>query len=132
VVNAKIKRVGYLRQTSAGKIPDKKLVATEAIGYPRAAILDKDPGFQGYEPDVAQTHQPKPRTGELPRGQKRHKRKRSRGRVRVEPAIAGGKRSRSVKDCSRKTKRDFSDLVRVGAWGLHNLRVRRRKRRLRT
>ena len=59
VVNAKTKRGGYLSQTSAGKIPAKKLVATEAIGSPRAALLDKDPGFQGYEPDVAQTHQPK-------------------------------------------------------------------------
>ena len=58
VVNAKTKRGGYLRQTSAGKIPAKKLVATEAIGSPRAALLDKDPGFQGYEPNVSQTHQP--------------------------------------------------------------------------
>lgn len=59
VVNAKTKRVGYLSQTYAGKIHDKKIVDTEAIRYPRAAILYKDTGFQGYEPNVAQIHQPK-------------------------------------------------------------------------
>jgi hypothetical protein len=59
VVNAKTKRVGYLSQTYAGKIHDKKIVDTETIRYPRTAILYKDTGFQGYEPKVAQTHQPK-------------------------------------------------------------------------
>ena len=59
VVNAKTKRVGYLSQTYAGKIHDKKIVDTEAMRYPRAAILYKDTGFQGYEPKVHQTHQPK-------------------------------------------------------------------------
>jgi DDE superfamily endonuclease len=59
VVNAKTRRVGYLSQTYAGKIPDKKIVDTEAIRYPRDAILYKDTGFQGYEPKVRQTQQPK-------------------------------------------------------------------------
>jgi hypothetical protein len=59
VVNAKTKRVGYLSQTYAGKIHDKKIVDTEAIRYPRAAILYKDTGFQGYEPPGLQTWQPK-------------------------------------------------------------------------
>ena len=59
VVNAKTKRVGYLSQTYAGKIHDKKIVDTEALRYPRGAILYQDTGFQGYQPAVAQTHQPK-------------------------------------------------------------------------
>jgi hypothetical protein len=59
VVNAKTKRVGYLSQTYAGKIHDKKIVDTEPIRYPRATILYKDTGFQGYEPKVHQPHQPK-------------------------------------------------------------------------
>jgi Helix-turn-helix of DDE superfamily endonuclease/DDE superfamily endonuclease len=58
-VNAKTKRVGYLSQTSAGKVHDKKIVDTEPIDYPPATILYKDTGFQGYEPKVRQTHQPK-------------------------------------------------------------------------
>jgi Helix-turn-helix of DDE superfamily endonuclease/DDE superfamily endonuclease len=59
VVNAKTKRVGYLSQTYAGKVHDKKLVDTEPIGYPPDSILYKDTGFQGYEPNVQRTHQPK-------------------------------------------------------------------------
>jgi hypothetical protein len=59
VVNAKTKRVGYLSQTYAGKIHDKKIVDTEPICYPPDTILYKDTGFQGYEPRVHQTHQPK-------------------------------------------------------------------------
>jgi DDE superfamily endonuclease/Helix-turn-helix of DDE superfamily endonuclease len=59
VVNAKTKRVGYLSQTYAGKTHDKKIADQEAICYPRDAILYQDTGFQGYEPSVGQTRQPK-------------------------------------------------------------------------
>jgi hypothetical protein len=59
VVNAKSKRVGYVSQTYAGKMHDKKIVDTEPICYPPDTILYKDTGFQGYEPQVRQTHQPK-------------------------------------------------------------------------
>jgi len=59
VVNAKTKRVGYLSQTYAGKMPDKKIVDTEPLRYPRGTILYQDTGFQGYAPKVQQTHQPK-------------------------------------------------------------------------
>lgn len=59
VVNAKTKRVGYLSQTYAGKVHDKKIVDTEPICYPPDTVLYKDTGFQGYEPNVHQTHQPK-------------------------------------------------------------------------
>jgi hypothetical protein len=45
----------------------------------------------------------------------------------VEHAIAGVKRSRTVKDVLRNTKDDFSDLVMVIACSLHNLRVDHRK-----
>jgi DDE superfamily endonuclease/Helix-turn-helix of DDE superfamily endonuclease len=59
VVQAKTKRVGFLSQTYAGKTHDKKIVDTEPIEYPPKTILYKDTGFQGYEPAVAQTRQPK-------------------------------------------------------------------------
>jgi Helix-turn-helix of DDE superfamily endonuclease/DDE superfamily endonuclease len=59
VVNAKTTRVGYLSQTYAGKIHDKKIADHEALCYPRHTILYKDSGFQGYEPPVDQTRQPK-------------------------------------------------------------------------
>ena len=59
VVNAQTKRVGYLSQPYAGKGHDKKIAAQEAPGYPPATMLSKDTGFQGYEPPVGQTRQPK-------------------------------------------------------------------------
>jgi hypothetical protein len=59
VVQAKTKRVGYLSQTYAGKIHDKKIADQEALCYPPDTILYKDTGFQGYEPPVGHTHQPK-------------------------------------------------------------------------
>jgi len=59
VVNAKTKRVGYLSQTYGGKTQDKKIADHETIWYPRAALLYKDTGFEGYEPAGVQTRQPK-------------------------------------------------------------------------
>jgi hypothetical protein len=63
VVNARSKRVGYLSGTYAGKTHDKKVAEGEAIRYPRQATLLKDTGFQGYEPPVRQTCQPKKSPG---------------------------------------------------------------------
>ena len=51
-------------------------------------------------------------------------------RVRVEHAIAGVKRCRIVKDVFRNTKEGDSDSVMEAACGLHNLRVKNRKRPL--
>ena len=59
VVQAKTTRVGYLSQTYAGKTHDKKIADLEALCYPPHTILYKDTGFQGYEPVVGQTRQPK-------------------------------------------------------------------------
>jgi hypothetical protein len=58
-------------------------------------------------------------------------RKLARVRVRGEHALSGVKRARVVKDVLRNTKDGFSDLAMVIACGLHNLRVRIRKRALR-
>jgi hypothetical protein len=59
IVNAQTRRVGYLSGTYAGKTHDKKVAEEEAICYPRQSRLHKDSGFQGYEPRVRQTCQPK-------------------------------------------------------------------------
>jgi hypothetical protein len=62
VTNKRTNRVVYLGQTFAGKVHDKKLAEQAAIRYPRKTILHKDSGFQGYEPQVAESHQPKKAT----------------------------------------------------------------------
>ena len=63
IVQAKTKRVGFLSQTYAGKMHDKKIVDTEPIVYPAGTTLYKDTGVQGYEPAVAQSCQPKKSLG---------------------------------------------------------------------
>jgi hypothetical protein len=59
VVNARSKRVGYLSGTYAGTTHDKRVAEGEGSRYPRRSTLLKDTGFQGYEPRVRQTRQPK-------------------------------------------------------------------------
>lgn len=60
---AKTKRVGFLSQTYAGKTHAKKIVETEPLVYPAGTTLDKDTGFPGYAPAVAQPCQPKKSPG---------------------------------------------------------------------
>jgi hypothetical protein len=59
IVNAPDRRVEYLSQTYAGKAHEKKIADHEAIDYPSGTVLYKDTGFQGYEPLVKETCQPK-------------------------------------------------------------------------
>lgn len=61
--------------------------------------------------------------------EKRANRKLAKVRIRVEHAIAGVKRSRIVKDVFRNQKLELSDESMEAACGLHNLRVKHRKRR---
>jgi hypothetical protein len=59
LVNAHTTKVIYLGPTVAGKKHDKKAADEGEIAYPVNATLDKDTGFQGYEPAGVVTRQPK-------------------------------------------------------------------------
>jgi hypothetical protein len=59
LVNANTTKVVYLRPTVAGTTHEKKATDDAQIAYPHNATLDKDTGFQGYEPAGTQTRQPK-------------------------------------------------------------------------
>lgn len=59
IVQATSKRVCYLSPTYPGKTHDKKLAEQERIRYPKGATLHKDTGFQGYEPKLKRSYQPK-------------------------------------------------------------------------
>ena len=59
LVNENTKRVVYLSPTVDGKKHDSRAAKEAAIVYPVNATLDKDSGFQGYEPDSVLTQQPK-------------------------------------------------------------------------
>jgi hypothetical protein len=51
--------VSSLGPTIAGRTHDKQAVDEAKIAYPTHATLDKDTGFQGYEPERVLTAQPK-------------------------------------------------------------------------
>ena len=59
LVNEHTAKVVYLSPTVAGHMHDKKMADEAAVVYPTNATLDKDPGFQGYEPEGVLTRQPK-------------------------------------------------------------------------
>jgi hypothetical protein len=63
LVNELTSKVIYLGPTIAGKTHDKKAVDAAPIVYPTNATLDKDTGFQGYEPPGTLTLQPKKNPG---------------------------------------------------------------------
>jgi len=88
-------------------------------------VLWKDTGFQGYEPEGVQTHQPKkkPRNKELSEEEKARNQEISRVRIQVEHSIGGVKIFRIVHDIFRNFKKGFDDLVMETACGLHNFRL---------
>ena len=59
IVHTRSRRISYLSSTQTGKTHDKKLADQEHVVYPRQTVLYQDTGFQGYQPDVRQTRQPK-------------------------------------------------------------------------
>jgi len=59
LVNENTKKVIYLSATVEGKKHDSKVAKEAAIAYPAHATLDKDTGFQGYEPAGVLTMQSK-------------------------------------------------------------------------
>ncbi len=59
LVTRSTKRIAFLSATQAGSISDKKVAEQAQITYPRRTRLRKDLGFQGYEPRVERTYQPK-------------------------------------------------------------------------
>lgn len=125
LVNQHTKRVVYLSPTVEGKKHDSRAAHEAAIVYPAFATLDKDSGFQGYEPEDVLTQQPKKKAQgkELSVGDKVCNKIFSSVRIVVENCLSGVKRCRIVKDLLRLTKQGISDQVMEIACGLHNLRV---------
>ena len=59
LINEYTSKVVYLSPTVAGKTHDKKATDEADLVYPVNSTLDKDTGFQGYEPAGVLTQQPK-------------------------------------------------------------------------
>lgn len=58
IANTDTQKIAYLSPTVAGKTHDKKICDQDAISFPANALLSKDTGFQGYEPEGVITFQP--------------------------------------------------------------------------
>jgi hypothetical protein len=59
LINEYTRKVVYLSPTVAGRTHDKKAADDADLVYPVHSTLDKDTGFQGYEPAGILTQQPK-------------------------------------------------------------------------
>lgn len=59
LINEHTSKVVYLGPTLPGKTHDKKAVEETPVSYRTNTTLDKDTGFQGYEPGGVLTTQPK-------------------------------------------------------------------------
>ena len=130
IVDSDKRTVEYLSQTYEGTWHDKAICDEEQYTFPEHATLEKDRGFQGYEPKCVITYQPKkkPRNGALPIADKLLNRTISSSRIVVEHVIAGVKRCRIVKDVFRNTRVGLEDMVLEIACGLHNFRQKLRSK----
>ena len=59
IADAHTQTVEYLSQTYEGTYHDKAICDEEQYAFPENATLQKDRGFQGYEPENTITYQPK-------------------------------------------------------------------------
>jgi len=119
------RKIKVLSRTVEGKKHDKKLADEQDIPFPPNSQLWKDTGYQGYEPEGVETHQPKkkPKGGELSPEEKAQNALLSSQRISVEHSIGGVKVFRITQDVLRNMREGFEDLVMETACGLHNLRV---------
>lgn len=125
LTNPNSTEVIFLGETHDGTMHDKKALDQEELKTKIPVKLGVDLGFEGLEIGNVQIVLPwkKPRGKELTEVQKQQNTCFARRRIRVEHAIAGIKRNRSVQDICRNIKEGTDDLFMTIACGLHNLRV---------
>lgn len=109
---------------------DKRLADEMALSFPEETKCLQDTGFQGLSIPGAVPIQPKkkPRGKELSAEEKEENRLKSRERVVVEHSIGGVKVWRCVREICRSTSYERRDSLTWYAAGLHNFRLRLRKK----
>lgn len=128
LTNPQTTEVVFLGVTQDGTMHDKKALDQEELTTTIPVKLGLDLGFAGTE--IPNVHivlpKKKPKGEELTELQKQQNTCFARSRIRVEHAIAGIKRNRSVYDIYRNIRDGTDDLFMSIACGLHNLRVANR------
>lgn len=128
LTNPKTTEVVFLGETQNGTMHDKKALDEEELKTDIPVKLGVDLGFEGLEMGNVQVVLPwkKPKGKDLTEVQRQQNTCFARRRIKVEHAIAGVKRNRSVQDIYRNIKEGTDDLLMSVACGLHNLRVAHR------
>jgi hypothetical protein len=116
----------FLSGTQEGRVADKSIADFADYRRAEGSVLLQDLGFLAFTVQGVEMQQPfkKPRGGSLTDEQKAANTAHAARRVRIEHAMSGVKRLRSVKDRIRLHRGGCSDLVMEVACGLHNLRLR--------
>jgi len=125
LTNPQSTEVLFLGETQDGTMHDKRAMDEEQLQTTISVKLGVDLGFEGLAIQRVQVVLPwkKPKGEELTALQKQQNTCFARRRIKVEHAIAGIKRNRSVQDIYRNIKENTDDLFMSIACGLHNLRV---------
>lgn len=125
LTNPETTEVLFLGTTQDGTMHDKKALDDEELKTDIPVNLGVDLGFEGLEIANVRVVLPwkKPKGKELTELQKQQNTCFARRRIKVEHAIAGIKRNRSVQDIYRNIKEGTDDLFMSVACGLHNLRI---------
>lgn len=125
LTNPNTTEVVFLGETQDGTMHDKKALDQEELETTIPVKLGVDLGFEGLEIQNVHIVLPwkKPKGKELTEIHKQQNTCFARRRIKVEHAIAGIKRNRSVQDIYRNIKAGTDDIFMTIACGLHNLRV---------
>ena len=120
-----------LSDTSEGRVHDTCIADEARYTLPTGRMLDQDAGFQGFSLPGVQIMQPKkkPRNGTLTPQEKEENRRISSVRVRIEHVIGNIKRYRIIHDIIRFSCSEFRDMVMETCCGLHNFRIRLKRKK---
>lgn len=120
--------VCFLRHTGEGKASAKSLAEGAGEALPPGRGLDQDQGVQGCVQDGIMLCHPKktPPGGELTPPEQATHRRSSAIRIRLEQAIGGVKRDRSVRDKIRLVQDGMRDAGMETCGGLPNFRLQYR------
>ena len=122
--------IHFLSDTYEGRVHDKCIADEARYTLPTGSILYQDAGCQGFHLPGVQIMQPKkkPRNETLMLQEKEENRRISSIRVRIEHVIGDIKRYRIIHDIIRSSCSEFRDAVMETCCGLHNFRMRLKRK----
>ena len=117
--------IAFLSPTYEGNASEKSMAELAGSTLPAGSCRYQDRGFQGFYLPDSTIFPPKktPRGGELTPPEHATNRQISSIRMRIEQALGGVKRYRSVTDTIRLLQDGMRDAVMATCCGLHNFRL---------